>query len=72
MPAFTALEHRRLFHYVRDTTADAYGGWAFVTGQLAGGGQHAQRIVTMLLLNMEHAKEDRAPRGRHRRVSQIG
>jgi hypothetical protein len=42
---------------VRDTTADAYGGWAFVTGQLAGGGQHAQRIVTMRQYNMEHAKK---------------
>jgi 4-hydroxybutyryl-CoA dehydratase / vinylacetyl-CoA-Delta-isomerase len=56
-PGFTAEDRLRLFHYVRDTTADAYGGWAFVTGQLAGGGQHAQRIVTMRQYNMEHAKK---------------
>jgi 4-hydroxybutyryl-CoA dehydratase/vinylacetyl-CoA-Delta-isomerase len=57
VPGFTAEDRLRLFHYVRDTTADAYGGWAFVTGQLAGGGQHAQRIVTMRQYNMEHAKK---------------
>jgi len=56
-PGFSAEDRLRLFHYVRDTTADAYGGWAFVTGQLAGGGQHAQRIVTMRQYDMEHAKE---------------
>lgn len=55
-PGFSAEDRLRLFHYVRDTTADAYGGWAFVTGQLAGGGQHAQRIVTMRQYDMEHAK----------------
>lgn len=55
-PGFTAEDRLRLFHYVRDTTADAYGGWAFVTGQLAGGGQHAQRIVTMRQYDMERAK----------------
>ena len=62
VPGFTAEDRLRLFHYVRDTTADAYGGWAFVTGQLAGGGQHAQRIVTMRQYNMEHAKKSRAAR----------
>ena len=56
-PGFTAEDRLRLFHYMRDTTADAYGGWAFVTGQLAGGGQHAQRIVTMRQYDMDHAKE---------------
>jgi 4-hydroxybutyryl-CoA dehydratase/vinylacetyl-CoA-Delta-isomerase len=56
-PGFTPEDRLRLFHYVRDTTADAYGGWAFVTGQLAGGGQHAQRIVTMRQYDMEHAKK---------------
>jgi 4-hydroxybutyryl-CoA dehydratase/vinylacetyl-CoA-Delta-isomerase len=57
VPGFSAEDRLRLFHYVRDTTADAYGGWAFVTGQLAGGGQHAQRIVTMRQYDMEHAKK---------------
>jgi 4-hydroxybutyryl-CoA dehydratase/vinylacetyl-CoA-Delta-isomerase len=55
-PGFTAEERLRIFHYLRDTTADAYGGWAYVTGQLAGGGQHAQRLVTMRHYDMERAK----------------
>ena len=52
----TAEQRLRLFHYLRDTTADAYGGWAYATGQLAGGGQHAQRLVTMRHFDMQHAK----------------
>jgi hypothetical protein len=39
-----------------DTTADAYGGWAYATGQLAAGGQYAQRLVTMRHFDMQHAK----------------
>jgi 4-hydroxybutyryl-CoA dehydratase/vinylacetyl-CoA-Delta-isomerase len=46
-----------LFHYLRDTTADAYGGWSYATGQLAGGGQYAQRLVTMRHFDMNHAKD---------------
>ena len=52
----SAEQRLRLFHYLRDTTADAYGGWAFATGQLSGGGQHAQRLVTMRHFDMQHAK----------------
>lgn len=36
----------RLFHTIRDMTADAYGGWRNVTNVQAGGGLYAQRIVT--------------------------
>ena len=36
----------RLFHAIRDLTADAYGGWRAVTNVQAGGGLYAQRIVT--------------------------
>src|SRR5208282_2167861 len=36
----------RLFHAIRDLTADAYGGWKAVTNVQAGGGLYAQRIVT--------------------------
>jgi 4-hydroxybutyryl-CoA dehydratase/vinylacetyl-CoA-Delta-isomerase len=57
MPGFPAEDRLRMFHYLRDTTADAYGGWSFVTGQLAGGGQHAQRLVTMRHYDMDRAKE---------------
>jgi 4-hydroxybutyryl-CoA dehydratase/vinylacetyl-CoA-Delta-isomerase len=56
-PEFTAEERLKMFHYLRDTTADAYGGWSYVTGQLAGGGQHAQRLVTMRHYDMDRAKE---------------
>jgi 4-hydroxybutyryl-CoA dehydratase/vinylacetyl-CoA-Delta-isomerase len=55
-PTLTAEQRLRLFHYLRDTTADAYGGWSYATGQLAGGGQHAQRLVTMRHFNMQYAK----------------
>jgi 4-hydroxybutyryl-CoA dehydratase / vinylacetyl-CoA-Delta-isomerase len=57
VPGFTAEERLKMFHYLRDTTADAYGGWSYVTGQLAGGGQHAQRLVTMRHYDMAKAKE---------------
>ncbi|MCS7294744.1 MAG: 4-hydroxyphenylacetate 3-hydroxylase, partial [Dehalococcoidia bacterium] len=53
----TAEERLQLFSYVRDTTADAYGGWSYVTGQLAGGGQHAQRLVAMRQYDLERAKD---------------
>ena len=55
-PTLSATQRLRLFHYLRDTTADAYGGWAYATGQLAGGGQYAQRLVTMRHFDMHHAK----------------
>src|SRR5206468_10937731 len=55
-PTLTAEQRLRLFHYLRDTTADAYGGWAFATGQLSGGGQYAQRLVTMRHFDMQSAK----------------
>jgi 4-hydroxybutyryl-CoA dehydratase/vinylacetyl-CoA-Delta-isomerase len=51
----------RLFHTIRDTTADAYGGWKQVTNIQAGGGLYAQRIVTRKHYNLEDAK-DRARR----------
>ncbi|MCC7363102.1 MAG: 4-hydroxyphenylacetate 3-hydroxylase [Dehalococcoidia bacterium] len=56
-PGFSAEERLRLYHYIRDTTADAYGGWGSVTGKQAGGGQYAQRLVTMRNYDMERAKD---------------
>src|SRR5436190_17866122 len=55
-PTLTAEQRLRLLHYLRDTTADAYGGWSYATGQLAGGGQCAQRLVTMRHFDMQYAK----------------
>ncbi|MCP4958529.1 MAG: 4-hydroxyphenylacetate 3-hydroxylase [Actinomycetia bacterium] len=45
-----------LMHTVRDLTADAYGGWKFVTNIQAGGGLYAQRIVTRRHYDMDAAK----------------
>jgi len=46
----------RLFHAIRDLTADSYGGWHTVTNIQAGGGLYAQRIVTRKYYDMDHAK----------------
>jgi 4-hydroxybutyryl-CoA dehydratase/vinylacetyl-CoA-Delta-isomerase len=50
------LYRARLFHAIRDLTADAYGGWNAVTNIQAGGGLYAQRIVSRLHYDMDHAK----------------
>ena len=46
----------RLFHAIRDLTADAYGGWKAVTNVQAGGGLYAQRIVTRRYYDLKSAK----------------
>ena len=51
------LYRARLFHAIRDFTADAYGGWNAVTNIQAGGGLYAQRIVSRLHYDMDKAKE---------------
>ena len=69
---FSAEERMRLFHYVRDITADTYGGWSAVTRSLAGGGQYAQRLVTLKHYDMDRARDlaartvglERGPRGK--------
>ncbi len=45
-----------LMHAIRDLTADAYGGWKFVTNLQAGGGLYAQRIVTRKHYDLDAAK----------------
>jgi 4-hydroxybutyryl-CoA dehydratase/vinylacetyl-CoA-Delta-isomerase len=47
----------RLFHAIRDFTADAFGGWHLVTNVQSGGGLYAQRVVTMKHYDMNGAKE---------------
>lgn len=56
MEGVDAEYRMRLFHAIRDYTADAYGGWQHVTMLQAGGGLHAQRIVATKHYDMEHAK----------------
>jgi 4-hydroxybutyryl-CoA dehydratase/vinylacetyl-CoA-Delta-isomerase len=46
----------RLFHAIRDLTADSYGGWSQVTNIQAGGGLYAQRIVTRKHYDLDGAK----------------
>jgi 4-hydroxybutyryl-CoA dehydratase / vinylacetyl-CoA-Delta-isomerase len=47
----------RLFHTIRDLTADSYGGWRAVTNIQAGGGLYAQRIVTRRHYDLDAAKQ---------------
>ncbi len=46
----------RLFHAIRDLTADSYGGYRAVTNVQAGGGLYAQRIVTRAHYDLDKAK----------------
>lgn len=53
MEGVSALDRLRVFHMIRDLTADAYGGWAKVTNQLVGGGIDATRRATLLHYDFE-------------------
>jgi len=46
----------RLFHAIRDLTADSYGGWHTVTNVQSGGGLYAQRIVSMSHYDIDTAR----------------
>lgn len=52
----TGEERLRIFHTIRDLTADAYGGWHLVTNLQSGGGLFAQRIVTRRHYDMARAR----------------
>jgi 4-hydroxybutyryl-CoA dehydratase/vinylacetyl-CoA-Delta-isomerase len=56
LQAVDGMYRTRLFHAIRDFTADALGGWHAVTNIQAGGGLYAQRIVSRLHYDMDHAK----------------
>jgi 4-hydroxybutyryl-CoA dehydratase/vinylacetyl-CoA-Delta-isomerase len=56
MQSVDGLYRTKLFHAIRDTTADALGGWSTVTNIQAGGGLYAQRIVSRLHYDLEQAK----------------
>jgi 4-hydroxybutyryl-CoA dehydratase/vinylacetyl-CoA-Delta-isomerase len=57
MEGSSADERLRLFHAIRDLTADSYGGWHLVTNLQSGGGLYAQRIVARRHYDMQRAKE---------------
>lgn len=46
----------KLFHAIRDFSADAYGGWQLVTMMQSGGGLYAQRLVARKHYDMDRAK----------------
>ena len=57
MEGVPAEERIRLFHAIRDLTADALGGWHLVTNLQSGGGLFAQRIVARKHYDMNRAKD---------------
>ena len=57
MQSVDGIYRSKLFHAIRDYTADALGGWYAVTNLQAGGGLYAQRIVSRLHYDLEHAKK---------------
>jgi 4-hydroxybutyryl-CoA dehydratase/vinylacetyl-CoA-Delta-isomerase len=56
MQSVDGLYRTKLFHAIRDMTADAYGGWSAVTNIQAGGGLYAQRIVSRMHYDIDGAK----------------
>lgn len=55
-PGISGEYRSRLFHAIRDTTADALGGWHQVTNLQSGGGLYAQRLVTRKNYDLERAR----------------
>ena len=53
MQAVDGAYRMKLFHAIRDLTADALGGWHAVTQIQAGGGLYAQRIVSRAHYDIE-------------------
>lgn len=56
MQSVDGLYRTKLFHAIRDMTADSLGGWSAVTNIQAGGGLYAQRIVSRMQYDLENAK----------------
>ncbi len=56
MQSVDGVYRTKLFHAIRDYTADAYGGWYAVTNIQAGGGLYAQRIVSRMHYDLDGAK----------------
>jgi 4-hydroxybutyryl-CoA dehydratase/vinylacetyl-CoA-Delta-isomerase len=56
MQSVDGVYRTKLFHAIRDYTADSLGGWYAVTNIQAGGGLYAQRIVSRLHYDLDRAK----------------
>ena len=57
MESVSGEERIRIFHAIRDLTADAFGGWDKVTSQAVGGNMHRQRLATLELSDLTSAKD---------------
>lgn len=55
-PEISGEYRTKLFHAIRDTTADALGGWHQVTNLQSGGGLFAQRLVTRKNYDISRAR----------------
>src|SRR2546423_9490601 len=62
MEGVTGEARMKIFHVIRDLTADHYGGWAKITNPMGGGGLYAQRMAALRAYPSEAAKA-RARRG---------
>ena len=51
------VDRMKVFHLIRDLTADTYAGWNRITSQLVGGGISAQRISTLDHYPIDGVKE---------------
>lgn len=56
MAGVTGEDRMRIFHLIRDLTADTYGGWSKVNNQMVGGGIYAQRMASLREYDLTAAK----------------
>src|SRR3954452_3583823 len=56
MDGVTGEDRMKIFHVIRDLTADHYGGWAKISNQMVSGGLHSQRMATLRTFPSEAAK----------------
>jgi len=56
MEGVSGADRMRVFHLIRDLTADAYGGWLKVVSQSVAGGTHAQRVAAHAHYDLERAR----------------
>ena len=71
MDGVTGEDRMKIFHVIRDLTADHYGGWAKVTNQMVGGGLYAQRMATLRTFPSDAAKATGRDRWRRSRVASV-
>ena len=65
MEGVTGEDRMKVFHVIRDLTADHYGGWAKITNQMVGGGLHAQRMATLRTFPSDSGQGESAAGGAH-------